>query len=360
MKSSTTRVQIVGVLAVAGWAASTAAELPRYEVRWVPPAFTYLGRPNDRGEVVGSRWIDNDRSAAFRWSDGVLTDLPSLPGSTRAGASAINNYGEIVGTLSNDSGRSRAVRWRNGQIIELQASGSNAVVHDINDDGTAVGSTWTDTTGPSEAVVWADTAGVSLPAVGGENAAAAWRINNRGQILGGFGPSAAPVVIWTDGVGQRLVPTDQGIIGFNGAGLNNRGQAAVGLWLGDDFLDPDQRWAALLFSGGTATDLGTLGPPTLVPGTYASGINDQGVVVGSSGGRAFIWQNGVMTDFQTLVDGADGIEIWSLRSINNQGWIVATAHIDNVQRDILLAPVPAPGTAAFFALGVLALARRRR
>jgi probable HAF family extracellular repeat protein len=359
MKSSTTSVQIVGVLAVAGPALSAAGELPRYEIRWVaPPETAGIGKLNDHGQVVGTRRTGDGGLIPFVWSGGVVTDLPRLPGWSRAAPSAINNHGEIVGSVFDDGKGTRPVRWRNGQIIELTASNPNAYVHDINDAGVAVGTSWTDPVGPYESVVWADTAGVSLPPVDGEIASAAWCINNRGQILGGLGPRAFPVAIWTDGSGQRLQPPGLSIVSFAGVGLNNAGDAVAGYWFGDG--PTDGVWRALLFRSGTVTDIGSLGPPSIVFPTSPTGINDDGIVVGRSDGRAFIWKDGVMTDFATLVDGAEGFEFLFLRSINNHGWVVASVAIDGIQREVLLSPVPAPGTAAVVALGVLTLARRRR
>jgi uncharacterized membrane protein len=49
-------------------------------------------------------------SQAFIWSDGVMTELPGLPGSDSTGAQAINDRGEIAG-FSFVAGQDRAVVW---------------------------------------------------------------------------------------------------------------------------------------------------------------------------------------------------------------------------------------------------------
>src|SRR5262244_1097699 len=72
----------------------------------------------------------------------------------------------------------------------------------------------------------------------------------------------------------------------------------------------------------TLTDLGTLG------GTFsqAFGVNDKGWVVGFSttegdvGLHAFLWRDGVMTDFGTLA-GSDTLPLSAALSINNRGEI---------------------------------------
>ena len=67
------------------------------------------------------------------------------------------------------------------------------------------------------------------------------------------------------------------------------------------------------------TDLGTLGT---VQSAQAYGINDAGQVVGAAAGRAFLWQNGVMTDLNTVA-GTKG----SAAAINNVGQIVGGSTI---------------------------------
>src|SRR6185436_7448641 len=51
------------------------------------------------------------------------------------------------------------------------------------------------------------------------------------------------------------------------------------------------------------TDLGTL---RAVQSAHANDINDVGQVVGSAAGRAFLWQNGVMTELGTLGGNSSG------------------------------------------------------
>ena len=74
---------------------------------------------NDGGRVVGSSW-NGDMSTsrqehAFLWSRGRMTDLGTLPGARRSGATgianAINNHGQIVGNCTTRNGWTHAVLW---------------------------------------------------------------------------------------------------------------------------------------------------------------------------------------------------------------------------------------------------------
>lgn len=60
---------------------------------------------------------------AFRWADGVMTDLGVFPGHNHSYATAINNPGDIVGIGIVNHGaiepQTRALLWRDGQIIDL-------------------------------------------------------------------------------------------------------------------------------------------------------------------------------------------------------------------------------------------------
>ena len=105
--------------------------------------------------------------------------------------------------------------------------------------------------------------------------------------------------------------------------INNRGQV-VG-YGGTTFYFLPYPFAehAFLYSGGSMTDLGTLG------GSYsaASGINDNGEIVGESSisntgsaVHAFLYSKGVMTDLGTF-----GGQSSTAAGINNQGVVVGNA-----------------------------------
>ena len=76
---------------------------------------------------------------------------------------------------------------------------------------------------------------------------------------------------------------------------------------------------------GTFTDLGTLGGPT----ARANGINNVGQIVGVSrfqpqyGDHGFIWQRGVITDLNSLLDPRSGWTIIQAHEINDSGQIAA-------------------------------------
>jgi probable HAF family extracellular repeat protein len=109
-------------------------------------------------------------------------------------------------------------------------------------------------------------------------------------------------------------------------GNNNRGQI-----VGSVFVTPGGpiRYAAL-WQKGVLTNLGTL------PGDIASiatGINDQGQVVGSTWNsdfnwsHAFIYQEGVMTDLNTLFHTGTNLHATMANKINNRGQISGMATV---------------------------------
>ena len=55
----------------------------------------------------------------------------------------------------------------------------------------------------------------------------------------------------------------------------------------------------------------------------ANSINDFGQIVGNSDGSAFMWENGLMIDLNSLVDlSMSGLKVTSTNSITDLGWIV--------------------------------------
>jgi probable HAF family extracellular repeat protein len=87
---------------------------------------------------------------------------------------------------------------------------------------------------------------------------------------------------------------------------------------------------AALWRNGAITNLRTL------PGDFAaiaSGINNQGQVVGSTldasfnWAHAFIWQDGVMSDLNTLLPGDSNLFATMANQINERGQIVGMATV---------------------------------
>jgi probable HAF family extracellular repeat protein len=73
-------------------------------------------------------------------------------------------------------------------------------------------------------------------------------------------------------------------------------------------------------------DLGTLPGDTY---SEALGINEAGQIVGesfsASSARAFIWQNGIMTDLNTLIPPSSGLYLLYANDINDEGVIAGGA-----------------------------------
>jgi probable HAF family extracellular repeat protein len=173
-----------------------------------------------------------------------------------------------------------------------------------------------------------------LPPFPGDPDSAATAINDLGQVVGisGIcanavgGASAAHAVLWENGT-----PSDIGSLGGvawnTPTAINNHG-VIVGFsdLPGDSAASPN--YHAFIWTRNTGiTDMGTL------PGdafSIAWGINEQGQVVGQSiaasgSSRAFLWQNGVMTDLNTLV--AQGpLSLVYANDINDAGEIVGGAY----------------------------------
>jgi probable HAF family extracellular repeat protein len=127
--------------------------------------------------------------------------------------------------------------------------------------------------------------------------------------------------------GTAVVLPDLGFPRSNIAfAINNRGQIAGKVRTADG----TTYVAALWQPDGTLTNLGIL------PGdfaAFATGINNRGQVVGNNfdssfnWSHGFIWQNGVMTDLNTLIPADSNLFIISASNINDHGQISGMATV---------------------------------
>jgi probable HAF family extracellular repeat protein len=99
---------------------------------------------NDSGLVVGFHWGTTGSSStpqlAFTYSNGVLTDIGTLPGASTSIARAVNNAGDVVGTS-----QGRGFLYSGGTMTDLNSllpANSGWVIrdaYDINEYGQIVG-----------------------------------------------------------------------------------------------------------------------------------------------------------------------------------------------------------------------------
>jgi probable HAF family extracellular repeat protein len=156
--------------------------------------------------------------------------------------------------------------------------------------------------------------------------------------VSGYGDTASGIngFLWTSGGGLLQL----GALGGNGSygmAVNDAGVVAGSAAVASGYLH------AASWINGTATDLGTLGGNN----SYAYGINDAGTIVGYSWiygdgtTHAFIDQNGVMIDLNSLLTPAEsGWVITAAFGINDRDQIVGEALYNGQSHAVLLNDPP--------------------
>jgi probable HAF family extracellular repeat protein len=272
---------------------------------------------NNRGQVVG--WANTATSYyghAFRWQDGVMTDLGTL-GGAGSWAMAINDRGQVVGysLIASDGsqtlGTMHAFLWEDGVMTDLGSLGGKTITPlDINELGEVIG--YGDTaTGGQHAFLWKDGVMTDLGTLGGAESQA-FGINERGQVVGQSSTgSRTHAFLWQDGV-----LNDIGTFGWFGAwatAINDQGQMALLL------SEPSGAGHAAFSDRGSVTGLGDPEGATRM----ASDLNNAGQVVGwdqigmEGGDRAFAWQDGSTTPLPA----ADAF-ITEAHAVNDCGQVV--------------------------------------
>ena len=259
--------------------------------------------------------------------------------------------------------------WQDGVFTPLATlGGTNGIASLINNRSQAVG--WSETAQPDpncpfplttqfKPTLWSIGSVQALPLAPGDQDGVAIAINDHGQAVGASGActsfnlingtqlQALHALLWQNGVA-----TDLGNLGGTGHGggnialyVNNEGQV-----VGNSDTAGDKANHAFLWTKQKGMqDLGTLPGDAISTGIW---INDNGIIAGVSADanfnpRGFVWQNGVMTDLNTVVSPASSLYLLTACSVNATGQVIGFAVDKNTGALHGYLATPKPSTSEF-------------
>jgi probable HAF family extracellular repeat protein len=216
--------------------------------------------------------------------------------------------------LLSAAGGAQAAAYRITEITDATFSRA----FDINNQGQVVGYSRTSGTATANdrAFLWDSVNGMQSLSGLPNYASHAYAINDAGQIAGdyraGSAAESARAFRWTDGSVQNLgnLSGEPGHTS-TGRGINESGQVA-------GYGNTADGARGALWGSGAVQQLPVLpGKST----SHAYDMNDNGLVVGQSGNRAFIYDGTTMTSLGTLPGGFFGASSIAY-AVNDNGWVV--------------------------------------
>jgi probable HAF family extracellular repeat protein len=251
----------------------------------------------------------------FIWQNGVMSALAPLSGGHNSYASGINNRGQVVG-------------WAENGVHETTCTPPQVLQF--------------------EPVIWGPKLGeiTQLPPLSGDLDGAATAINDKGDVVGISGIcdqaigryTAAHAVIWQNGTPTNIGNFDGGIAWNTPTAINSRGQV-----VGFANLPDTQNGAfnPVGFIWSKEHVIQEIPPVGTDANNLAWGINDHGQVVGDScvdntfsSCRAFLWQHGVVTDLNSLIQPGASLSLVLANDVNDTGEIVGYA-VDSTSGDLV-------------------------
>jgi probable HAF family extracellular repeat protein len=307
--------------------------------------FSWAFGINENGSIDGFAYVAGDTAFhAFLWRKGVMNDLGTLGGPYSSPNFAPNERDDVAGSAEtlildpfgdhfcgfNSVYTCPPTFWSRGVALQLPTLGGfNGIASTANNREQIVGSVENLSPGcrfyfQQKAVMWEKGQIKELPALVGDNEGYGLGINDSGQIVGWTLSADCAVfhaVLWEKGK-----VTDLGSLGgtfSTASGINNQGEAVGASNVSGDVTGHGFLWRKNM----GMIDLGTL------PGDFSSsawGIDNKARVVGSScdasnNCRAFLWQDGVMTDLNSLLPADSQWYLYDGEGINSRGEIVGLA-----------------------------------
>jgi probable HAF family extracellular repeat protein len=306
-------------------------ELSTLEIpSWTPQAI------NNEGQVVGTYFDQSTNETRYcLWDSNSILDL----GYASHFQVSLNNHGQVVGTGGPQG--AGPFLWQDGVITYLPDFGYDAgTANHISSNGQIAGSLQVNfDANDVHATIWDNTLNPNELGTFGGHQSIAWAINNNGQVAGG---SQLPdgnwrAFLYDDTVGMQNL----GILGETGDScaedINDLGKV-VG-YSGEANTSGMGSVRAFLWENGEMTNLGSLGGES-----YAWAINNSDQVVGlsffSGGSTPFLWENNKMYVFEDLIAWNSGWILSNLTDINDSGQIIGYGNRGPVLFTPLREPVP--------------------
>ncbi len=292
---------------------------------------SYATGINERNQACGWQISTVYDYHGWFWENSTMTLIPGYA-SLFAKGYGINDHGQVTGTMLD------AFVWdKTGSLQTYYVGGVESIGYAINNHGNLAGAYLTDWTNQIERpFVMFGSHITKLPSLGGSNEGAALGLNELNHAVGWSKAADRKIHMFLyDGTMQDL-GLPQGATG-SAANAINESDLIAGY-----YLDAAGSNRAVLrdYVTGNWIMLGTLPGKT---DSVAFAISDNGVVLGASGGAAFIWdETSGMRDLNTLIPAGSGWTLTSATGINSAGVIVANGTYLGAARSCVLTPLVTP------------------
>jgi probable HAF family extracellular repeat protein len=271
---------------------------------------------NNNGQVAAYGPSASGRTHAFIYSGGTLTDLSALSPTVASLGYAINSSGQVAGFAGTG-----AALFSDGTTTSISSllNAYFSYAYGISDNGLVVGYAGTKPNNYHHAFLYSAGTVTDLGTFPEGSLSHAYGVNTNGQVVGyADTASGTHAFVYSNGVMSDL-GTMTGS-GFSEAiAINNKGQIA-----GYSSAPPGGATKAFLYSNGVMQNLGA---PPGAWATRAMAINNNGQIVGVSyttnaTNRAFLFNDGVIVDLNTLLPSGSGWTLLVAEGINDSGQIV--------------------------------------